>query len=145
VLICTRRGGTVVDFDDGIQLHRSAAATSRRCLAPRRPWGSVRPGPGRPRGSTMVMLLWPPPVDPSPSVQVADLLAACRPTRNGETYVVAVVGPNRRRRAGRHLRRSRADAAAGCSGRRTETFGRSSWSAPLARVTGCSSPPGGWG
>jgi hypothetical protein len=92
VLVYTRHGETVVDFEHDLHLHGAATATGRAYLAITEPAGLPRLDQIR-QPVSLVTLRWPRQTNPSTVDHLGDLLAACRPIMSDDASVIAAVRP----------------------------------------------------
>jgi hypothetical protein len=93
VLIYTRHGDTVVDFDHDMHLHGAAMATGREFLAVTEP-ARVAELDQISQPVSLVTLRWPRDVKPSHVDRIADLFTACRLIMSGDACVIAAVRPS---------------------------------------------------
>jgi hypothetical protein len=110
VLVYTRHGETVVDFDHDTYLHGAATATGRAYLAITEP-ARLADLDQISQPVSLVTLRWPRNPTPAHADNVADLFKACRLMMGGDARVIAAVRPGDPRRARPHLRRPRTDPA----------------------------------
>jgi hypothetical protein len=92
VLIYTRHGDTVVDFDHDAYLHSAATATGREYLAITEP-ARLAELDQISQPVSLVTLHWPRTAQPSQVDRVADLFTACRLMMSGDACVIAAVRP----------------------------------------------------
>ena len=92
VLIYTRHGDTVVDFDHDTFLYSAATATGRSYLAITEP-ARLAELDQISQPISLVSLQWPRADQPSQVDRVADLLTACRLMMSGDACVIAAVRP----------------------------------------------------
>lgn len=90
VLIYTRHGDTVVDFDHDTNLHSAATATGRSYLAITEP-ARLAELDQISQPVSLVTLQWPRTAQPLVADRVADLFTACRLMMSGEACVIAAV------------------------------------------------------
>jgi hypothetical protein len=90
VLIYTRHGDTVVDFDHDAHLHSAATATGRSYLAITEPARLAELDQIN-QPVSLVTLQWPRTAQPSHVDHVADLFTACRLMMSGDACVIAAV------------------------------------------------------
>ena len=92
VLVYTRRGDTVVDFDHDTYLHGAATETGRAYLAITEP-ARLAELDQISQPVSLVTLHWPRTARPSHVDRVADLFTACRLMMSGDACVIAAVRP----------------------------------------------------
>jgi hypothetical protein len=93
VLVYTRRGETVVDFDEDAYLHGAATATGREYLALTEP-ARLADLDQISQSVSLVTLRWPRSASPAHTDRVDDLFTACRLMMNGDACAVAAVRPS---------------------------------------------------
>jgi hypothetical protein len=93
VLVYTRHGETVVDFDQDAYLHSAATATGREYLALTEP-ARLADLDQISQPVSLVTLRWPRNAQPSHVDRVAELFTACRFMMSGDACVIAAVRPS---------------------------------------------------